>query len=160
MAVRDYAELSTILKDIATRLLADQTLCKLLYYKDSDPLGHANITDTKMLLNSRIKFMPKVGPQDESDSTIVVVFYGGDENDENREILDLVIQIFVYTPFASWIIKGDELRIFLIMSRIKKVLNDKIITGIGKLRSNGFKIDLTTDELSGYKMEFFQDVFS
>ena len=37
MAVRNLRELSKILKKVTERLLANQTLCKLVYYNDQDP---------------------------------------------------------------------------------------------------------------------------
>jgi len=160
MAFKDYGELSTILKNIVTRLLANQDLCKLLYYNDTNPLGHADIANTKTLLNKEVRITPKVGPQETTKSKIVLLWTEGVKNLTNNEISDLVLKIYVYTPFTEWVIEGDELRIFLILSKIEKTLHGKEVSGLGRLLSLGFYMDMTTDELCAYRMEFKIDVYS
>ena len=47
MSVRNCAEIGKNLQSIASRLLANQNLCKLLYYSDFDPLNKPDIENTK-----------------------------------------------------------------------------------------------------------------
>lgn len=162
MAVRNYKQLSSFLKEISSRLLADQTLCKLLFYNDTNPLSHADLTadQRKQMLGKEVRFIPKVGPQETTKSKIAMALPGGEKDPVNKEIIQLPIQLFIYTPFSDWVIEGDDLRIFFIMSRVEELLDGKDIKGIGKLQSTGFDMVLTTDELCGYRMEFITDVFS
>jgi len=161
MAVRNYKELSTLLKNIVNRLLASQDLCKLLYYRTKDPLNGTNIPDTKILLRepNLIKIMPKVDALDTSYSRIVLTYPHGTKSEENRDIALLDLDIFVYTPFSEWIIEGDELRIFLIMSEIDSLLDKKNIDAVGTLQAIDFDLVLTTNEVCGYKLGFKIDVF-
>lgn len=162
MAVRNYKQLSSFLKEISSRLLADQTLCKLLYYNDTNPLAHADLTATERqgMLGQFIRFIPRVGPQETTKSKIAMVLPGGEKNSENNEIISLPINLFIYTPFSEWVIEGDELRIFYILSRVEELLDGKDIKGIGRLRSIDFEMALTTDELVCYRLGFITDVFS
>jgi len=160
MAVRDYSELSTILKNIVGRLLTNQTLCKLLYYQDKDPLGQTDISNTKVLLNEEVRVIPRVGPQENTKSKIVLIWTHGQKNPINNEIADLILRIYVYTPFDQWVIEGDELRIFLILSEIENTLQGKDVYGLGRLMAPGFDLDMTTDEVCAYRMEFKVDVYS
>ena len=160
MAIRKYKELSTMLKNIAQRLLANQTLCKLLYYNETNPLAKSDFVTTSGLLGKEIRFIPKVGPQETTKSKVVLVWSGGEKNPTNKEVVDLILNIYVYTPFSEWVIIGDELRTFLILSEIEDSLDGKEILGLGRLHSIGFDLDLITDELCSYKMRFTVDVFS
>lgn len=162
MAVRNYKQLSSFIKEISSRLLADQTLCKLLYYNDTNPLAHPDFTseERSSLLGKEVRFIPRVGPQEVTKSKVVIVLPKGEKNPENKEVIVLPINIFIYTPFSEWVIEGDELRIFLIMSRIEELLDGKDIKGIGRLTSFDFELAITTDELSGYRLGFFVSVFS
>lgn len=163
MAVRDYRELSPFLKEITSRLMADNDLCKLLHFNDKNPLGHTNLTDAEkrnLVFGKLIRFIPRIGPQETTQSKIAMLLPSADKDGENKEINRLTIQLFVYTPFNEWIIEGDDLRIFLIMSKIEQLLDGKDIGGIGNMRSLGFDIALTTDEICGYCMEFTIDALS
>lgn len=160
MAVRNYSELSPLLKKIATRLLADQNLCKLLLYNTNDPLGGATIANTAVLLGEEIRFKPILGPQETTRSKIVMVLPGGEKLAENSDVRQILLDIFVYTPLEEWVIKGDDLRIFLIMTKVEELLNGKEVGGIGLLKSTDFELALTTDTVCGYRMGFVLDVFS
>lgn len=161
MAVRNYKELSTILKNVTTRLLESQTLCKLLYYTSKDPLNGIDISDTKILLvkPNLIKVIPKVNALDTSNSRIVLTYPRGSRSQENKDIATLALDIFVYTPFSEWIIEGDELRIFLIMSEIDLLLDGKHVDALGSLKSEDFELALTTDDVCGYRMGYSFNVF-
>lgn len=160
MAVRNLRELSKILKKVTERLLANQTLCKLVYYNDQDPISKADFVNTSILLGKEIRFIPKVGPQENTKSKVVLVWSEGEKNPTNSDIVDLSLKVYVYTPFSEWIILGDELRIFYIMAEIEETLDGKEVNGLGRLKSSGFYLDIITDELAAYRMEFTIDVFS
>lgn len=160
MAIRNYRELSSNLKLIVGRLLTNQKLCKLLRYNDYAPLEHDDFLDTKILLNDNIRIIPKLGVEETSQSRLVLMYTNATKTEDNNEVDEVLFHIFVYTPINEWIINGDDLRPFLIMSEIEESLNGKVIDGIGKLSSTGFDLDLITDEMTTYRMDFIIDTFS
>lgn len=160
MAVRNFNELGENLVDIAKRLLANQDLCKLLIWSDENPLSHPDIEDTKELLHKRIKILPKVEPQEDSQSTIVLLFNNGFANSSNSEFKTINLLIYVYVPLEKWIINSSQLRPFAIMSEIQKSLHGKQVKGLGKLLLEEFSLDLITDEMGAYRMNFNFDTFN
>ena len=159
MAVRNYRELSSILQKIAERFLANQNLCKVLYYTDEKPLSHSDFTNTKVLLGDVIRFTPRVGAQETTKSILVMSLIGGARDTYNKEILVLPIHFYLYVPYTQWVIEGDELRPFLLMSYIDEILDGKNIGGIGTLRSVDFQLDSITDEMCCYRMGYTIDLF-
>ena len=159
MAVRNFNEMGDNLVELVNRLLSNQTLCKLLEYTDPNPLEHEDF-NTKSLKNKRIKILPKVDPQEDTKSTIVLLFNSGYTNSANTEFKKLNLLIYVYVPFNNWIINSSQLRPFAIMSEIQKCLDDKQIKGLGRLRLSEFSTDLITDEMGAYRMNFTLEVFN
>lgn len=159
MAVRNYKELSSVLRKIALRLLTNQDLCKTLYHIDSDPLSHDDFSTTKPLLGDVIRFIPRVGAQEVTKSILVMSLIGGARDTTNKEILVLPIYFYLYVPFSQWIMKGDDLRPFLLMAQIDETLDGKNIGGIGTLRSVDFQLESVSDEMSCYRMGYTVDLF-
>ena len=159
MAVRNYRELSGILQKMAERLLASQNLCKVLYYTDEKPLSHADFSSTKTLLGDVIRFTPRVGAQETTKSILVMSLIGGSRDARNKEILVLPINFYLYVPYTQWVIEGNELRPFLLMSYIDETLDGKSIGGIGTLRSVDFQLDSISDEMCCYRMGYTIDLF-
>lgn len=159
MAVRNYRELSGILQKMAERLLASQNLCKVLYYTDEKPLSHADFSSTKTLLGNVIRFTPRVGAQETTKSILVMSLIGGSRDARNKEILVLPINFYLYVPYTQWVIEGNELRPFLLMSYIDEILDGKSIGGIGTLRSVDFQLDSISDEMCCYRMGYTIDLF-
>jgi hypothetical protein len=58
MGVRNLGEMGINLQKIIKRLLANQNLCKLLYYTDKDPLNGEDIPDTTILFGNQISVNP------------------------------------------------------------------------------------------------------
>lgn len=160
MAVRNFNEFGENLIEITKRLLANQNLCKLLIYADKNPLKKVDIANTKDLLHKRIRILPKVDPQETTESTVVLMFNNGFVNQHNSEFKTLNLLVYVYVPFEEWLINDAQLRPFAIMSEIQKSLDDKQVKGLGKLRLQEFSVDLLTDEMGAYRMNFTLDVFN
>lgn len=161
MAIRNYKELSSLLQKITERLLVNQDLCKLLHYTQINPLAQPNLTDAelKKFIGDEIRFIPRVGLTEVTKSKIVLVLPRGEKLVENAEITRLPIDIYVYTPYTEWVIEGDDLRIFLIMSKIEELLDGKNIGGIGNFNSLEFEMIPSTDEICAYRMGFRIDLF-
>ena len=68
--------------------------------------------------------------------------------------MSFLIQFEVFVPMTEWFIKNNNLRPFAIISEIKKTLNKKVITGIGKMEGGDFDLNFLTDEMSCYEVSF------
>lgn len=160
MAVRNMREVSNIIKDITQRLLANQTLCKLLYYQNIDPLAQNDISNTKVLLHEQIKVIPKLGIEENSKPKIFIVFGSAERDNVNHSISNMSFSIFVYVPFSEWIMKGEDFKIFAILSEIEESLHEKnIARGIGKMKSNGAFLETINDYICSYRIEFELEVY-
>lgn len=151
-------ELGPNLGKIAKKLLDNQNLCKLLINTDLDPTNpnlHPDIDDTiKELFGKNIRITPLVTSEDETTACkLVLVFSGSEVTDENaNEIVTLLI--YCYCPYKEWIIAGNQLRPFAIMSEVRKSLQNKRINGLGEIKYLGFDISSLTNQTGSYLMRF------
>lgn len=149
---------------IAKYLLNNKELAMLLKNTDLDPLNtetHPENFNPMELFNNLVKVVPFLDAKDQSiTSKIVVLFDSGHPNSINPENENLVVLITVYCPFDSWLIAGDTLRPFAIMSEIRKSLQDKKINGLGEIRYEGFDLATLTDDMGVYNMRFFINAFN
>ena len=77
MSIKNCSELGLNLQKIIKRLLADQDLCKFLYYTDKDPLSNPDI-DSKLILDEKlIRVIPKMSPEETGRSILVIVIQNG-----------------------------------------------------------------------------------
>lgn len=160
MAVRDCKEFGDNLVEITKRLLSNQSLCKYLIYTDANPLKHDDIANTKSLLHKNIRLIPKVTPQENTSSTIVLLINNGSKNSGNPEFKELNLLVYVYVPFEEWIINDNQLRPFAIMSEIQNTLDYKQVKGLGRLIFQEFSVELLSDEMGAYRMNFNLEVFN
>ena len=158
MGVRNCRDLGENAQKIMKRLLANQTLLKLLYYTDKDPLSQPDLTDEQIqneVFEKLIKIIPRVGPKETSHSIVTMRFTRGRENDENSEFKDVRINIEVFVPLTQWIIKDVQLRPFAILGEIQESLNGKTVNGLGKLQGGDFDLNFLTEEISAYEQYFY-----
>ena len=72
----------------------------------------------------------------------------------NSEFLDIYFTIEVFVPNEQWIIKGDNLRPYMIMGEIQRSLENKNINGLGTIRGSGFSVNFYTEEISAFTMDY------
>ena len=73
MAVRKLQEMGENLQLIVKRLFANQTLLKLLYYTDKDPLSQPDITQEIIkteIFDKLVKIVPRLNPYETAKSVI------------------------------------------------------------------------------------------
>lgn len=155
MSVRNCAEIGKNLQSIASRLLANQNLCKLLYYSDLDPLNKPDIDNTKNLLGKYIKIIPHYNPVEDDKSVVNILVYQGKRNVKNDEFRNISIRCYVFVPITNWIIKSDNLRPFLILGELQESLSGKEINGLGTIQTGDFQLDLVTEQMTSYYIDFF-----
>lgn len=163
--VRYLQEMGLNLMKIIKRLLANQNLLKLLVYTDKDPLSQdkSNISAKEAYKNGDngvIRIVPVIGYKDDSQSIITLRIKKGVFPAANSEFLDIYFSIEIFVPNEQWVIKGDNLRPYMIMGEIQKSLQDKEINGLGKIRGSGFSLNYTTEEMSAFIMDFKITQFS
>lgn len=163
-SVKYGQETGTNLIKLAKKLIQNQDLCKLLVHTDLDPLNketHPNEINGLKLLHSNIRVIPLVTPEDQNtESKIVLLFDEGEVSNSNSDNENLSFIINVYCPFKEWLIAGDTLRPFAIMSEIRKSLQDKRLNGLGEIRYLGFNANVFTEEMGSYLMRFKINAFS
>ena len=136
----------------------------LLMNTDLDPLDrkkHPKPIDGLGLLNKNIKFVPLLLEEDsKTTSKIVILYSSGEVNDLNNDNENMSLLINVYCPFKEWLITGDDLRPFSIMSEVRKCLQDVRINGLGEIKYLGFNVSTLTEEMGAYTMRFFINSFA
>lgn len=144
------------------KLLSNQNLLKLLVNTDLDPLNHQDIIDPyKEIMNKLIKVVPLMLEEDLTTKSKVVLFYDeGELASENSDNENLILLVNIYCPFQEWLIAGDTLRPFAIMSEIRKSIQDKRINGLGEIQYIGFSLATLTEEMGCYSMRFRINAFS
>lgn len=153
--IRNCGELGVCMQRMIKRLLANQKLCKLLYYTDKDPLNHPDIEDTAATLyNKYIKVTPKLPPEETPHSFVDLVVASGLINSSNTEFREFLFRIYVYVPQDQWLIKDTNLRMFAILGEIQESLSGKDINGIGRLRAESIKTNLFTEDMTCYTIDF------
>ena len=158
MPIKNYREVGENLQKIMKRLMANQTLCKLLYYTDKDPLSQPDIHPDIVkhdIFENLIKVVPKLDPQDEAKSMISLRMVKAYKNRENREFRDFILAIEVFVPLTQWFIKSENLRPYLIMGEIQESLEGKTINGMGKIEGGDFDFNYLTTEMSCFEMTFY-----
>ena len=158
MGVRNCADIGENLQKIMKRLLANQNLLKLLYYKDKDPLSGEDLTEEQIreeVFEKLIKIIPRVGPKDTAHSVVTIRVTRARQDSQNNEFKNVNINIEVFVPLTQWIIKDIQLRPFAILGEIQKSLNGKTINGLGKLTGGEFDLNFLTDEISAYEQYFY-----
>lgn len=157
MAIRNCREMGENLQTIITRLMANDTLVKLLYYTDTDPLSKPNLTNTQkqeLIFDKLIKMIPRIGPKDTVSSLVSVRVNSGREDNNNSEFKNITIIVESFVPLTQWYIKSSNLRIFAIMGEIQDSLNKKTINGLGKITGGDFELEFITEELVSYSQIF------
>lgn len=157
MGVRNCADIGENLQKIMKRLLANQNLLKLLYYKDKDPLSGENLTEEQIqeeIFEKLVKITPRVGPKETANSIVTIRVTRAQQDSNNNEFKNVSINIEVFVPLTQWIIKDIQLRPFAILGEIQKSLNGKTINGLGELKGGDFDLNFLTDEISAYEQYF------
>ena len=156
-------ELGLNLLKVAKKLTQNEDLAMLLENTDLDPLNrdkHPEPIDGLKLLNNLIRVVPLVTSEEQNTKSKVVVLFSGGNVTTNSDNENIELTIAIYCPFKEWLIAGDTIRPFAIMSEIRKSLQDKRINGLGEIIYQGFDLSTLTEEMGAYIMRFRINAFS
>ena len=151
---------------IGKKLITNDNLIMLLNNTDLDPLNkqlHPEPINGVEFLGpgGLIRFVPLVDAEDQTTrSKIVLIFTDGGVVSSNSDNESLVLEIHIFCPFKEWLISGDTLRPFAIMSEIRKSIQDRRINGLGEIKYETFHLSTLTEEMGSYVMRFNINAFS
>lgn len=148
---------------IAKKMCNNPVLCDLLVNTDLDPINkekHPNIIDGLTLLHKNIRVIPLITSEEQTTQSKIVLLYDEGEIRNNSDNENISFLVTIYCPFKEWLITGDTLRPFAIMSEIRKSIQDKRLNGLGEIKYLGFNLSSLTEEMGSYIMRFSINAFS
>ena len=133
-------------------ILANQDLCKLLYYNDYSPLSQPTISDTSILLTNHIIPMPK-GTSLVTDKTSILNIYFFDATPyPNSGYRELHLCIDIMCHLDVWMCDGG-IRPYLISSKLDNMFNNMLIPTLSnnKIFFEDWKYGRYSDLFYGYR---------
>ena len=145
-----FLSISKDMKLLVDKIMANERLCKLLYYTDSEALNKPKLTDEQKisLFNKQIRLVPKLYVDTPVLNYIIITFDNFIESD-NPEFRDNIIEFDIICHFDQWQLKDFDLRPYRIAAELDTMLNKQRLTGIGLVEFYGAKEILLTDEFAG-----------
>ena len=133
---------------IVNKILSNDRLQKLLYYTNSDPLGSPALTEDQKigLIKNNIKIVPKIYIDNAELNYIIIVLDNFTPNKTNPEFRDNTIKFTIVCPMEQWQLADFNLRPYRIAAELDSMLNQKRLTGIGKLEFVGAEEFITGDK--------------
>lgn len=135
---------------IVNCLLNNNRLKRLLFYTTPDALDKPDITDeqTIEMIGKQIKNIPKVQIDKELLNYIIISFDNFTET-SNPEFRDNTISFDIICHFDQWQLKDFKLRPYKIAAEIDSLINDKKMSGIGRIQFVGANQIVLNDEFAG-----------
>ena len=145
-----FLSINKDMKLLVDKIMANERLCKLLYYTDSEALNKPKLTDEQKisLFNKQIRLVPKLYVDNPVLNYIIISFDNFIESD-NPEFRDNIIEFDIICHFDQWQLKDFDLRPYRIAAELDTMLNKQRLTGIGLIEFYGAKEILLTDEFAG-----------
>lgn len=141
---------------IITKMLEDEQLKKLLYYKTDDCLLRPNLTqeETFSLIGKHIRIVPKIEKTDEQISYVIISFDNFTPNATNPQFRDNIITFDILCNFDLWNMGDFKLRPYKIAGRIDARLNNQKLSGIGTLQFLGANNLIINDQIAGITLMY------
>ena len=138
------------LEIIANYLFKNENLKKLLYYNSKDCLKKPKVSDEKLveMFGKNIKIVPKL-TVDNDVLTYIVVSFDSFTPSDNPEFRDNIIEFDIICHFDQWLLDDMKLRPMRIAAEIDTMINNKRLTGIGKVDFLGASQIILTEEFGG-----------
>ena len=145
-----FLSINKDMKLLVDKIMANERLCKLLYYTDSEALNKPRLTDEQKisLFNKQIRLVPKLYVDTPVLNYIIISFDNFIESG-NPEFRDNIIEFDIICHFDQWQLKDFDLRPYRIAAELDTMLNKQRLTGIGLVEFYGAKEILLTDEFAG-----------
>ena len=136
---------------IVDTILKNSRLKKMLYYTTRDCLNQPELTEEQSLelFGKNIKIVPKLSVDGTVMNYIIISFDNFTENASNPEFRDNIVEFDIICQFDQWHMKDFELRPYKIAAELDSMLNNKHLTGIGKLQFIGANQMILSDTYAG-----------
>ncbi len=159
---RKFQLLGQDMMDLAKKIAQNENIAKLLHFTDRNPLGHTieelkdELEDGKLtsLVHDKIIVVPKLEIDEDEIGGLIHINLDNFRPSSNPLFKKSNVIIDVLCPVNKWLIEGIDLRIFLLMQEIDKMLNGKALNGIGKLEFESADSLVLTSGLTGYTLVY------
>lgn len=134
----DFQTISPNLQLIIQELVANDDLCKMLYYMNKEPLKEEINSDIKEKIFSEdyVTDVPLVHASKIEKSAIVISFDNFIAGMANPQYMSSTIIFDIVCPVTAWKIKDrtnkTALRVYELAHIIHKIMNGKKLNGIGR----------------------------
>ena len=136
--------------------LKNDRLKKLLYYDTPAALSQPNVPQDKSLemFGKQIKIVPKLRVDRPEFCYIVISFDNFTPNMTNTAFRDNIISFDIVCHFDQWNLGDLQLRPYKIAAEIDSMINNKRLTGIGKIEFLGANQIVLSDEFAGLTLMY------
>ena len=145
------------LEIISNKILKNTRLQRLLFHTTPNALDMRQLTEDEQLglFKKNIKIVPKLYIDGSVLNYIIISFDNFTPNATNPEFRDNIISFDVICHFDQWELKDSfQLRPYMIAAELDSMLNDKRLTGIGKLEFLGANQLVINDEFAGVSLMY------
>ena len=145
-----FLSINKDMKLLVDKIMANERLCKLLYYTDADALDKPKLTDEQKigLFNKQIKNVPKLYV-DNSVLAYIIINFDNFVESSNSEFRDNMIEFDIICHFDQWQLRDFNLRPYRIAAELDSMLDNQRLTGIGLLEFVGANQIILNDEFAG-----------
>ena len=136
--------------------LKNDRLKKLLYYDTPAALSQPNVPQDKSLemFGKQIKIVPKLRVDRPEFCYIVISFDNFTPDMTNTAFRDNIISFDIVCHFDQWNLGDLQLRPYKIAAEIDSMINNKRLTGIGKIEFLGANQIVLSDEFAGLTLMY------
>lgn len=140
---------------IINLLLDNDRIARLLKYPSADALLKPAVSqqDRLALLGTQIDTVPKI-KVDNKCLNYITVLQDNFTLSDNPQFRDNLIYFIISCHYTTWHLKNFELRPYEIAGEIDSMLNNKHISGIGRLEFVGADMNVMNDEFSGLTLVY------
>lgn len=145
------------LEIISNKILKNTRLQRLLFHTTPNALDMRQLTEDErlQLFKKNIKIVPKLYIDGSVLNYIIISFDNFTPNATNPEFRDNIISFDIICHFDQWELKDSfQLRPYMIAAELDSMLNDKRLTGIGKLEFLGANQLIINDEFAGVSLMY------
>lgn len=125
--VGTFEHLEEQLQNVILAFLANENICKLLYYNNKEALSEPTVVDPYNLLYTKIYTQTFIPPVDTESTYITVFFDSFDAVDGNPYLKKGRLFVNICTHRDLWNVDGGQ-RVVKIMNEIDKILNKNRVT--------------------------------
>lgn len=157
-----FYKLNISMNEIVKCLLANEKLCKLIFYDETNIDDKPNLTNEQKdeLIEKRLRTVPNIDFDDKVKTFIIIGFDDFSLNSTNPEFINQSISITIYCHKDIWKINNGQLRPFLILNEIHQVLCGSRDFGIGRLMLASGGLSVLSSEMAGYIIKYISTDFN